>query len=102
MQGWHGKEIDRDQLLQERAQVSDGGLWEPPCICLPGLPDIDAELQRFTVDAWCAAGGMFAAHPADQLADFVGKRGPSWLAPPNLPGPEQIKASAMPALTLSG
>jgi hypothetical protein len=36
-----------------------------------------------------APGGIFAAHQADQLADFVGKRGPSGLAPPNLSGPEQ-------------
>src|SRR6516165_196447 len=60
------------------------------------LPNVDAELEQFTVDAGCAPSGVFAAHPADQVADFTGKRGSSRPAPPNLPRPEQTKASAVP------
>jgi len=40
--------------------------------------------------------GIFATHPADQVADFAGKPGSSRLAPPNPPAPEQTKAPAMP------
>src|SRR5215467_5073759 len=60
------------------------------------LPNVDAELEQFTVDAWCAPSGVFAAHPVDQVADFTGKRWSSRVAPPNLPRPEQTKAPAVP------
>src|SRR6516225_9351754 len=60
------------------------------------LPNVDAELEQFTVDAGCTPSGVLAAHPADQIADFTGKRGSSRPAPPNLPRPEQTKAPAVP------
>lgn len=60
------------------------------------FPDVDAEFEQFTVDAGCTPGGVFTAHPADQVADFTRKRGSSQLAPPNLPHPEEAKALAVP------
>src|ERR1700694_5908088 len=61
-----------------------------------GLTDVDAELEQFTMDAGCTPSGVFAAHPADQVADFAGKRGSSRLAPPNPPRPEETEPPAMP------
>jgi hypothetical protein len=40
------------------------------------------------VDAGCTPSGVFAAHPADQVADLTRKCGSSRLAPPDLPRPE--------------
>jgi hypothetical protein len=34
-----------------------------------------AEFEQFTVDAGCAPARVVSAHPADQVADFVGNRG---------------------------
>lgn len=97
----HGKEIDGDQLLGMILQECAPGLrWRLAAadyvFTHAGLTDSDAQLAQFTMDAWCTPSGVFAAHPADQVADFAGKRGSSRLASPNLPGPEETKASAMP------
>src|SRR6516165_2725917 len=60
------------------------------------LPNVDSELEQLTVDAWCTPSGVFATHPADQIADFTGNRGSSRPASPNLPRPELTKAPAVP------
>jgi len=97
----HGKEIDGDQLLGMILQEGAPGLrWRLAAthhvFAHAALPNVDAELEQFTVDAWCAPRWVFAAHPADQVADFTGKRGSSRLAPPNVARPEPTKAPAMP------
>src|SRR5215469_7441665 len=61
-----------------------------------GLPDVDAEFEQLAVDARRTPSGILSAQPADQVADFVGKRGSSRPAPPNLPCPEETKALAVP------
>ena len=60
------------------------------------LPEVDAELEQFAVDAGCTPTGILPAHPADQISDLAGNDGSSGLAAPHLPGPEQTKAGTMP------
>ena len=61
------------------------------------LPDVDADLQQLTVDAGCTPTGILSAHFADQISDITGNRRSSRLAAPDLPGPEETKALAMPS-----
>ena len=89
----HGKEIDGDQLREVIVQEGAPGLRRrlaaaDHVFAHAGLTDVDAELEQFTMDAGCTPSGVFAAHPADQVADFAGERGSSRLAPPNAPRPE--------------
>jgi hypothetical protein len=44
---------------------------------LVGLPDIDAELGQFAMDARRAPQRVGSAHPADQVADFGTRLGSS-------------------------
>jgi hypothetical protein len=55
------------------------------------------QLQQFTMNPGSAPERVLAAHPANQIADFLRYRGPSWLSPPNPPGPKEAKALPMPA-----
>ena len=63
-------------------QVCDGGLRLRTIYLLTLLsPDVDAEFEQFTVDAGCAPGGVFTAHPADKVANCKGSEGlPAWPA----------------------
>ena len=60
------------------------------------LSDVDAELEQFTVDAWCAPSGILPAHLADQISDLARNEWSSGLAAPHLPGAEQSKSGTMP------
>jgi hypothetical protein len=61
------------------------------------LTDVDAELEQFTVHAWCTATGILPAHLADQISDLARNERSSGLAAPHLPGPEQLKCGTMPS-----
>ena len=94
-------EVDGNQLREVVLQEGVPGLRRRPAAAHhvfthAALPDIDAEFEQLTMDAWCAPSGIFTAHPTDQVADFEGKRGSSRLAAPNLPRPEETKPPAMP------
>jgi hypothetical protein len=60
------------------------------------LPDVDAKLEKFTVDAGCTPSGVLPAHLADQISDLARNQRSSRLAVPHVPGPEQAKAGMMP------
>jgi hypothetical protein len=49
------------------------------------------------MDAGCTPNGILPAHLADQIADLTRNDRSSRLAAPQLPGPEQSKAGAMPS-----
>ena len=100
--GRHGEEIDGNQLLDVILQECAPGLRRRLAkahhvFADAALPDVDAEFEKFTVDARCTPTGILSAHSADQSSDFTGDGWSSSLAPPDLPGPEEPKASAMPS-----
>ena len=49
------------------------------------------------MDMGCTPQRVFAAYFADQIADLAGNGGPTYLAMPNFPGPEETKSLAMPS-----
>src|SRR5215472_12234847 len=59
--------------------------------------EVDAELEQLAVNARCTPRGILPTHLADQVSSFAGNREPSALSPPNLPGPKQAEAHAMPS-----
>src|SRR4029077_10778395 len=61
-----------------------------------GLADIDAELEKFTVDARSAPKRILAAHPPNQFTDFLRHRWAAGLAAADFPGPEQSESFAVP------
>ena len=73
--------------------------WAPPLrhvLCHRGLPDIDAELEQFAVNARCAPERIGDAHLANELANFGW--GPRSTAPGSrFPAPIGPKAGTMPA-----
>src|SRR5688572_6113689 len=62
-----------------------------------GFADLESQFEQFTVDLRSAPEWVFVTHGSNQLAHFLRHHRPPGLAPPNLPGPEQSKALAMPA-----
>jgi hypothetical protein len=60
-----------------------------------GLPNVDAEFEKFAMDPGSAPQRVGEAHGADQLPDFEGHLR-SAAARSRLPSPEQTKPSAMP------
>ena len=56
-------------IMQERPPALG---WRPPTLWHVfgdrGLPDIDAELKEFTVNAWCAPEQISDTHVADELS----------------------------------
>src|SRR5215469_252477 len=60
------------------------------------LSDVDAEFEKFAMDARCTPTRILLAHHADQVSDFVGDEGSSGLPAPHLPSPEPSKAGTMP------
>ena len=100
--GGHSKEVNGDQLLevilQEGAPSLRGRLAAAHHVFAhAGLTDVDAEFEQFTVDARRTPSGVFVAHPADQGADLAGNGGSSQFSTPDLPGPEEAEALAMPS-----
>ena len=61
------------------------------------LKDVEAKFEQFTMDAVCTPKGILAAHLADEIPDFTRNDGPTVLAAPHLPSPEQAKGGAMPS-----
>ena len=65
-------------IMQERPPALG---WRPPTLCHVfgdrGLPDIDAELEEFTVDARCAPERVRDAHVADELSDLMRRPRPA-------------------------
>src|SRR4051794_18598116 len=98
----HGKEVYGHKARQVVLEES------PPCLGwrLPvldqiladaGLPDVDAELQQFAVNARRSPTRIFSAQAADEVADFAWDRRPPGLASPDLPRPEKAKCLAVPS-----
>ena len=97
----HGEEIDGDQLLGVILQEGAPGLGRGfaaahHVFAHAALTDVDAEFERFAVDARSTPTGILPAHPADQISDFARNGGSPELASPHLRGPEQPKAGTMP------
>jgi hypothetical protein len=97
----HPEEVDRDQLLSMILQKCAPSLRRRfaaahHVFADAALPDIDAELEQFTVDPWCTPVGILSAHLEDQISDLTRNDRSSRLAVPHLPGPENTKALAMP------
>ena len=62
------------------------------------LGDLEPELEEFTMDARSAPKRMFAAHPPNQLTDFLRHRRAAALAVTNFPCPDQGRLPANPEL----
>src|SRR5207247_1729636 len=73
--------------------------WRPPVRCHVlgdrGLPDVDAELEEFSMNPGSAPKWVGDAHVADQLANLE-RHLWSATAIPRLPSPERTKTSTMP------
>src|SRR5208283_3072674 len=83
--GGHREEVDRDHLREVVLQESAPGLrwWLAAAhhvLAHASLPDVDAELEQFTMDARCTPDGILPAHLADQISDLAGNDRPSRLA----------------------
>ena len=65
-------------IMQERPPALG---WRPPRLCHifgdRGLPDIDAELKKFTVNAWCAPERICDTHAADELSGLMWRPRPA-------------------------
>jgi hypothetical protein len=97
----HREEVDRNQLFGVILQESAPGLRRGfagahDVFADTTLPDVDAKLEKFAVNAGCTPSGVLAAHLADQISDPARNDRSSRLAVPHLPGPEQAKAGMMP------
>src|SRR5208282_1383976 len=55
--------------------------WRPPMFCHVlgnrGLPDINSQLEKFTMDPWCAPQRICDTHIANELSDFTGRLRPA-------------------------
>ena len=99
--GWHGEEVDGNQLPEVVLQESAPGLRRRLAAAHhvfadTALADVDAELEQLAVDAGCTPSGILPAHLADQFSQLAGNDRASRTAAPHLPGPEQTKAGTMP------
>src|SRR5260370_18423808 len=69
----HRKEVDRNHSLDVVLKEGPPALrlWLPPAYDVlgdAGLADIDAEFEKFTVDAGCSPKRILAAHFAHQFS----------------------------------
>src|SRR5271169_7267966 len=99
--GGHSEEVDGDHLGEVVLQESAPGLrrWLVAAhhvFAHTALTDVDAEFEQFPVDTRRTPQGILSAHSADQISDFTGNGRSSSLATPDLPGPKEPKALAMP------
>ena len=53
-----------------------------------GLPDSDAELEQFAMNAGRAPARILTAHQANQLTNFLRYCAPAWLPPADFPSPK--------------
>jgi len=61
-----------------------------------GPPARDAQFLQFPVNPGRAPQGVGLGHPADERSDLRGDRRAAGPAPPTLPGPDELEASALP------
>ena len=72
-----------------------------------GLADVDAEPEQFTVNPLCTPTRIFAAHPAEQVANLAGNDRSSRLASPvfsrsrNRRKPARCQATTVSGLTIA-
>src|SRR5450759_1334185 len=99
--GRHREEVDRNRGLHVVFQEG------PPCLgrriptvdhvfAHAGLAGVNAESEELPVDARSAPKRVLAAHPPNQLTDFLRHRRAAGLAAANLPSPKQSKSLAVP------
>src|SRR6516225_7231576 len=98
---WHCEEVDRYHCLDVILKECAPGLRRRhpaarDVLAHASLANVDAEFEQFAVDAWRTPQRIIAAHCPNQLTDFFRHRWTPTLAMPNLPGPEQPKALAVP------
>src|SRR5262245_39141579 len=75
LSGWHGEEVDRDQVADMVGEEGPPGLRGAgvPLRHAPGdgpLGDIDAEVEEFTVYAWSTPQGIRRGHLPDEGGDL--------------------------------
>ena len=59
-----------------------------------GLGNVESQLEKFTVDAWCSPAWILGFHPPDKIADFLSdSRAPAFAGPPS---PKETEGVAMP------
>ena len=61
-----------------------------------GLGNLDTQFQQLAVNARRTPARVVAAHHPDQIPDLLRYAGPTGLAAPNSPRPEQAEAFTMP------
>ena len=96
------EEIDRHQGLDVVVEESPPGLrrrlTEPDHVLADaGLPDVDAEFEKFTVDTRRTPQRVFSAHGADQSANILWHARATGVAVTDLPSPKKPKALPVPA-----
>ena len=72
---WHHEQVHRGDAIRVIAQKRLPALGRRPppprhVFCHTGLPYIDAELQKLTVDPRSAPQGILDAHLPDQATNF--------------------------------
>jgi len=60
-----------------------------------GFANVDAQLQKFAMDPWCAPARIGQADFSDEVANLAGFTGPA-LADLTLPGPVKAESLAVP------
>src|SRR5437763_12562114 len=86
----HDEEVDRNQTLHMVLQEGPPGLGRRSpaaehVLTHAGFPDIDTELEQFTVDPRGSPERILPAYRTNQGADFLWHRRPPRLAAPNFP-----------------
>src|SRR5208282_2526330 len=98
---WKDKKVDRRDAIGMVAQKRAPALrwWPRVAAHMPSdcrLSDIEAELEQFTMNAWCAPERVRAAHLANERAQFSRDlRSANTVA--RSPAPIRSKPSAVPA-----
>src|ERR1017187_3295686 len=86
----------RTWLSRKVRQVCEGGLRRRTMYFATLVSPMAMPNEQLTMDVGSTPERIFTAHPADQIADFVGNNRPAGLTAAYFPGPEQAKAPAVP------
>src|SRR5271170_3040178 len=74
---------DAVSMIMQKRPPARG--WRPPMFCHVlgdrGLPDINSQLEKFTMDPWCAPQRICDTHIANELSDFMGRARPATTRP---------------------
>jgi len=97
---WHHEEISGNQLLHVILQECLPGLGRGPTgmdhvLGHCGFANVDAQLQKFAMDPWCAPAWIGQADFSYEVANLAGFTGPA-LADSTLPGPVKAESFAVP------